>query len=273
MPNSFPLVFTTPEPAATVYAVNDSGRGVVLTARTGNSSVSTALIPAISDGGPLSEMSTHLTAAAKAFISDVAGLDANFKGDELAARTRNAAVSRFATILNETQSRGRKNAQDVAVSKVGLQLPEPATVATAHIRAEGIRQFHAADQAGREKMVLSEDTPHEQLAGLIETGLLNGVSDRAREAALERFMITRLIATTGLQAKHELQPSFEFPLAHGPDRKAAREAAKAEIAKLNARSDAVESVGIMLRQLCGVLSSATGLSAQETYNLLVVGKK
>lgn len=270
---AFPLVFHAPEPVATVYAVNDSGRGVVITSRTGNDNVSSALIPKIGGDGPLSEMSPHLTACANGFVSDFANLNKNFKGEELATRTRAAALSRFGVTMNETQSRGRKEASDVSNTMIRLQVPEPANIANAYIRAEGVRLWHAADQAGREKMAANPDTPIEHLAGWIETGLLNSVSERARETALENFMIARLIATTGLQAKHELQPSFEFPLANGPDRKAARDAARAEIAKLNARRDAVESVGIMLRQLCGVLSSATGLTPQETYNLLVVGKK
>lgn len=101
---------------------------------------------------------------------------------------------------------------------------------------------------------------------MIESGALTAVSDRARDAATERYMAQRLVAKSGSTAAHQIAPTYERPLAAGPDHRAAREAATHELNKLTARAEALASVEDMLRRICDVLSPATNLSPRDIYN-------
>ncbi|MET4721655.1 hypothetical protein ABIF63_005761 [Bradyrhizobium japonicum] len=262
----FPLRFDNqPDQKPFVFEMNDSGRGLVLTVRASGGESRTALLPALSDG-PLAQMTKYVGECAKAFVADVAGLHESFKGGELTNRIRSAAAARLGKACGQLQSQGIKEAQDVAASRAALTAVDPATVATAHLRADALAKWNAADRAGREAVAISEATPYETTAALIESGALTAVSDRARDAATERYMAQRLVAKSGSTAAHQIAPTYERPLAVGPDHRAAREAATHELNKLTARAEAVASVEDMLRRICDVLSPATNLSPHDIYN-------
>ncbi|MET4603434.1 hypothetical protein ABIB90_002912 [Bradyrhizobium sp. JR4.1] len=263
---SFPLRFDNQADHKPVtFELNDSGRGIVLTARAAKGETSSALIPKLDQASSLAEMTSYVGECAKAFVADVAGLHDSFKNDELTNRIRSAAGMRLGKACGQMVNRGIKEAQDVAASRATLMAVDPATVATAHLRAYGLGKFHAADRASQEAIAIDDNTPHETTAALIESGALTTVSDRARDAAMTRYMAQRLIAKSGSTAAHQITPTYERPLATGPDHRAAREAASRELDKLNTRAEAVATVEDMLRRICDVLSTATNLSPHDIY--------
>lgn len=263
---AFPLRFDNQaDQKPTMYSMTDTPRGPVLTTRTANGGTSSVLFPKLDRASSLAEFTSYVGDCAKAFVTDVGALHENFKGGELTNRIRGAATARFGKACGRLQNQGIKEAQDVAASRAALTAVDPATVSTAHLRAYGLANFNAADRAGQEAIAISEATPYETTAALIETGALSAVSDRARDAAIERFMAQRLVAKSGSTAAHQVQPDYSSPLATGPDHRAAREAAKRELDKLNARADAIKSVSDMLRNICDAMSLATNLSPHDIY--------
>ncbi|MET4802575.1 hypothetical protein [Bradyrhizobium sp. LB11.1] len=262
----FPLVIeTSGDKKPAEYRVDDSGRGLVFTVTASDGRTGSVLFSRLDESSPLAQMTTYAGECAKAFVAEVAGLHQNFIGDELTARVRAAAAGRFAKVCGQLQNQGIKEAQNVAASRAALTAIDPATVATAHLRVDALVKWNAADRTSRETIASSDETPYETTAALIETGALSSVSDRALDAATTRYMCQRLVARSGSTAAHEIAPSYERPLATGPNHRAAREAAMRELDKLNARSEAVTNVEDMLRRICDVLSPATNLSPHDIY--------
>ncbi|KJC60077.1 hypothetical protein UP10_15530 [Bradyrhizobium sp. LTSPM299] len=262
----FPLVIdTSGDKKPSQFRVDDNERGVVLTVNASNGTASSVLFAKLDEASPLAQMTAYAGEAAKTFVADVAGLHERFKGDELTNRVRGAAAARFGKTCGQIQNIGLKETRDVATSRATLTAVDPATIANAHLRADALVKWNAADRAGQETIASSDATSYETTAALIEIGALSSVSDRARDAAIERYMAQRWLAKSGSTAAHEIQPSFERPLATGVDHSAAREAAKREIDKLNARSEAVTNVEDMLRRICDVLSLATDMPPRDIY--------
>jgi len=264
----FPLVFErSTDQKPTTYSLNDTGRGLGFTAQAGNGHAASALIPLLDEASPCAQIIAYVGECAKAFVGDIAQLHERFKGEELTNRVRGAAIARFAKSLGQLQNQGIRDARDVAISYAGLTAVDPATIGNAHLRVEAMRKWNAADQASRETIATNDETPYETTAALIETGALNNVSDRARDTAIERYREQRLIAKSGSTAAHELQPSYERPLAFGADHQAARKAAKLEIDKLKARSEAIAMTEDLLRNICSVIAIATDMQPRDFYAL------
>lgn len=267
---AFPLRFDNqPDQKPIRFEMNDSGRGLVLTTRGAKGETQTTFFPVINDDGPLGRMVGYMGDCAKAFIGDHDNTIKNYIGDELSARVRGTYLSRFHKACNELQKIAIKEAQDVAASRAALTAVDPATPANSHLRADALAKFNAADQAGREAIAISDDTAFEVTAALIESGALAALSHRARETATTRYMAQRLIAKSGSTAAHQIAPSYENPIAFGPDHHAAREAAMREIDRLTARSEALKTVGEMLRGLCDSMSIACGMSKYDAYRMLI----
>ncbi|QIO33204.1 hypothetical protein [Bradyrhizobium sp. 1(2017)] len=263
---AFPLRFDNqPDQKPFAFELNTTERGVVMTGRSANGATASALITTLDPASPLAEMNSYIGECAKAFVADVAGLHESFKNDELTNRIRAAADLRFGKTCGQLQNRGIKESQDVAASRAALMAVDPATAANAHLRAHGMALWRSADRSRQEAMATSENTPYETTAALIESGALTGVSERARDAAINRYMAQRLIAKSGSNAAHQIAPTYERPLATGPDHRAARDAATRELDKLNARAEAVATVEDMLRRICNVVATATNLSPHDIY--------
>ncbi|MCK1304619.1 hypothetical protein [Bradyrhizobium sp. 45] len=263
---AFPLRFDSqPNQTPFAFELNITEHGVVMTGRSAKGSTSSVLFPKLGQASPLAEMTSYVGECAKAFVADVAGLHESFKNDELTNRMRAAADARFGKTCGQMVNRGIKEAQDVAASRAALMGVDPATSANAHLRAHGMALWRSADRSGREAIAIDDNTPFETTAALIESGALSAVSDRARDAATTRYMAQRLIAKSGSTAAHQIAPTYERPLATGPDHRAARDAATRELDKLTARAEAVATVEDMLRRICDVLSTATNLSPHDIY--------
>lgn len=267
---AFPLRFDNqPDQKPLTFEMNDSGRGIVLTTRGAKGETQVTFFPVINDDGPLGQMVNYMGECAQAFIGDHDNTIKNYIGDELSARVRGTYLSRFHKACNELQKIAIKEAQDVAASRAGLMAVDPATAANSHLRADALAKWNAAKQADREAIAIDDNTPHEFTAALIESGALAAVSDRARNAALARYMAQRHVAKSGSTAAHQIAPSYENPIACGPDHRAAREAAMRELDKLTSRSEALKTVGDMLRGLCDSMSIATGISKHDAYRMLI----
>jgi hypothetical protein len=265
---TFPLRFDSqPDQKPFAFELIINEHGVVMTGRSAKGGASSVLISKFDPDSPLATPTTYFSECARAFVADVSSLHDRFKNDELTDRVFIAFGARFAKPAGQLQNIGIKARQTNSAERAALIAVDPATAANAHLRAHGMELFRSADRAGQEAFAINDDTPYEFTAALIESGALAAVSDRAREAAIERYATQRLIAKTGLTAQHQIAPTYERPLATGPDHRAAREAAKRELGKLNARAEEVATVEDMLRRLCDVVSTATGKSPHEVYKI------
>lgn len=263
---AFPLRFDNqPDQKPFAFELNTTERGVVMTGRSAKGATASALITTLDPASPLANPNSYIGECVKAFVADVAGLHDKFKNDELTNRTLAAADARLGKACGQLQNQGIKEAQDIAASRAALMAVDPATPANAHLRAYGMELWRSADRSGREAMAISPTTPYETTGALIESGALSEVSERAREAAINRYMAQRLIAKSGSTATHQIAPTYERPLATGPDHRAAREAATRELDKLNARAEAVATVEDMLRRICDVVATATNMSPHDIY--------
>ncbi|MFT4121064.1 hypothetical protein [Bradyrhizobium sp.] len=259
-----------PMPSITL---RDTGRGHLFAVTHENGQHASALIPMAAQGSALADMMTHLVMCSQAFIDDHAAASKRFIGDELANQVRGIAAGRFSRVYPEAVKIGRKENQDVAAAKAALSAVDPATPATAAIRARVLAKWDAANEAGaREAIALDRNLPYEATAALIESGVLASMDERTRNTVTQRYMEQRYVATTGSQSRHEMQPSLDQPLASGPDREAARRDAAAAIAGLNARSETLAFASDALRGIVNVVALATDQTPANVYQSFTAGK-
>jgi hypothetical protein len=168
------------------------------------------------------------------------------------------------------QSAAQDETQSIITATAVASTVDPATPATAPLRARTLAKWDAADLAGKAAMI--KDSPVEGLAALQEGGALDELPPDLRSIATNRYMVQRHIAKTGLQANYQKQPDANNPLASGPDSDAATAAAQKAVDGLNGRSDDVDTVANVLRNIVTVASLATDLPPDHAYQLLTTGK-
>jgi hypothetical protein len=183
-----------------------------------------------------------------------------------------------AAVINVLLSQAFKNlqkagiAEAVAVAKAwatALTI-DPATIATAAVRARATTLMDGTDIAG--KASLLQNFNEQQLAGVMEVGMLDDLPQEIATAGRERYVVLRHVRLTGLQADYARTPSADFPLASGPDMDAAIMAAKASVAELKQRSKNIDMVSTVLNNVVSVVAIAGECHRDQAYSLLTTGK-
>jgi hypothetical protein len=186
-----------------------------------------------------------------------------------AARAKNlqsAVVNVLKAPFTALQSAGQDEKQAINTATARATTVDPATPATAHVRARTLAKWDAADIPGKATMVAN--LPVEGVAALHESGALDEALPDLQKVATDRYMIERHIAKTGLQANFQKQPDANNPLATGPDVEAATSAAQSAVDTLKDRSNAVDDVENVLRNIVAIVAIATDLPIPDAYKLL-----
>jgi hypothetical protein len=227
------------------------------------------LLPTFEQGSPFSKPAANLHAATEMFASVVNNANSQFLPAARAEQLRSAAVNVLSKPFIALQSAGQDERQAIASATARATTVDPATPATAPIRARTLTKWDAADVSGKAAMI--NNLPIEGLAALHESGALDDVHPDLRNIATNNYMAQRHIAKVGLQAHFQKQPDANNPLATGPDVDAATAAAQDAIDTLKGRSSAVDDAANVLRNVVTVASLATDLPIDSTYKLLTTG--
>jgi hypothetical protein len=158
--------------------------------------------------------------------------------------------------------------QQVTAKATALAMtPVPTTIGNQMIRARAVKQFDAADIAGRATMI--QNFTLERLSGLVEAGCLDQLADDLATVARDRFMILAHIARTGLAANFPRVPTPSDPIASGSDSDAAMAAAKASLDELKARAADVDAAAQVLRNVITAVALMCEISTDSAFVLLM----
>ena len=210
-----------------------------------------------------------MNVAAGAFAGVVNNANSQFLPAARAKHLQSAVVNVLSRPFTALQSGGQDEKQAINTATARATTVDPATPATAHVRARTLAKWDAADIPGKAAMI--NNLPIEGLAAIHESGALDEVPADLRKVASDRYMIQRHIAKTGMQADFQKQPDANNPLATGPDVDAATAAAQKAVDTLKDRSDVVDDAANVLRNIVTVASLATDLPIDHAYKLLTTG--
>jgi hypothetical protein len=227
------------------------------------------LLPKLDQASALSKPMASLHVAAGMFAGVVNNANSQFLPAARAQQLRSAAVNVLSKPFIALQSAGQDETQAINTATARATTVDPATSATAPIRARTMAKWDAADLPGKAAMI--NNLPTEGLAALHESGALDELPPDLGQIATDRYMLQRHIAKTGLQANFQKQPDANNPLATGPDINAATAAAQNAVDALKGRSDVVDGAANVLRNIVAVTSVATDLPTDQAYKLLTTG--
>lgn len=225
------------------------------------------LLPKFDRASPLSRPAANLHASTEMFAGVVNNANDQFLPVARGRQLRSAAVNVLSKPFVALQSAGQEEKQAIDTATMRAMTVDPATPATAPIRARTLSRWDAADVSTKAAML--NHLPVEGLAALHESGALDDVPSDLRTIACDRYMVQRHIVKTRLQANFQKLPDVNNPLATGPDVEAAAAAAQKALDALKDRLDAVDRVADLLRNVVAVASIATDLPVDRAYSLLV----
>ncbi len=228
------------------------------------------LMPQVDPASPFSKSLAVLNDALGSATQIMNGDTQRYQPTALADSNRHTAVSLLGKPVVALQSVGQDERRATADATARAMAVDPATPATAPARARMAAKFDAADMSG--KAILINNGSYEDLAALHENGAVFELPTELRQIATDRYMALRHVTKTGLQANFLQQPDARNPLATGPDVDAATAAALTAVAGLKARSEDIDTIAAVLRNVVSVVAVACDLSTDQAYALLTTGK-
>jgi hypothetical protein len=227
------------------------------------------LLPTFDQGSPLSKPAANLHVAVGVLPGIINKADSDLRPAARAQHLQSAVVNVLSKPFIALQSAGQGERQVINSAKALATTVDPATPATAPIRVRTMAKWDAANLSGKAAMI--NNLPVEGLAAIHESGAVDELPPDLRKIATDRYMIQRHIAKTGLQADFQKKADANNPLATGPDVDAATADAQKAVDGLNARSDVVENVADVLRNIVTAASLATDLPIDRVYKILASG--
>ncbi|WP_440640385.1 hypothetical protein ACSHT2_03395 [Bradyrhizobium sp. PUT101] len=221
-------------------------------------------------GGALDAPMTALGGALARFGAVAARNGTEYAIDKIPAYNRLAVASTgLANAARDVRVASLREMQTIASAWANLTAVDPTSIATMNIRARALALLDAAPDVGN-KVRLLQGFGEEQLAGVIESGGLDGLPPEIVEQAKARYSVLRAVRISGMQGDFPKRPSVDDVLANGPDVDAAENAARAKIDGIKARSKVAEAVARVLNETITVVELTCGLQRQDAY-VLVMG--
>lgn len=250
----------------------DTGRGIAFTGAHEDGLRSVVVhVPSLDQSAPMSKPVANLLARLTDFAGVVGTADTQFKASARADHLKAATANVLSKAFTEVQGDGRKENQQIAAAFATALSVDPATPANAHIRQRVLARWDACKTVG-DKASLIEGLSTEGLAALIETDAYREVPVEMQKVVTENYILKRHIDRTGLQSDFARAPSFDDMLATGPDVDAAMTASRDAFNRLNARSDTVANVSVLLRAVVDLVALCADILPKDAYKLLVAGK-
>jgi hypothetical protein len=203
------------------------------------------------------------------FAGVVNSANSQFLPAARAKHLQSAVVNVLSKPFTALQSGGQDEKRAIDTATANARTVDPATPANALIRARTLAAWDTADLSGKATMI--NHLPMEGLAALIESDALNELQIDLSKIATDRYMIMRHIAKAGLQATFQQRADANNPLATGPDVEAATACAQEALDAFNGRSELVNDVANVLRNMVIVAALATELPTDRAYQLLTTG--
>ncbi|MEF2551869.1 hypothetical protein VQ042_10935, partial [Aurantimonas sp. A2-1-M11] len=213
---------------------------------------------------------THLAAALDQFAAQANAADATLKTDARNERVRTCAGGTLASAVQSVAASVRAENAAIAAANATAMAPIPGCPT---LYGEFRSVFKAMSPSEQGRFVQSANV--QMTSAVLQAGreAYPDLPTALWDALVERHLLVGHIHRSGMQAAYQRRPTLDDPVAVGPDEAAALEAARAALAKHNARQETVAASRHLLRSLCSAVAMAAGLqTSQEAFDLLMGGK-